>query len=299
MKKQPFIELSNELIRVLAFEANYNSIIAKGIIDKVKLDTYFTRDNFYVLIRELISNIKEHRSELKFIDKKAISNLFLLLCEYYSNEEKYCVENFNHLIKVVFGDNEGSFISNFYLIDVPDNFTLLLNFSELNLKNSEINNFNNFIFCGFNTNTSFESSCEIKNIHLHGVSLFDKLEEVSINEENFDNVLGDNSLHKVLRLKELGKSGIEKEIRRYLKSFYIGKTLKEAIKLRELKNTYSNNDLMSKITKEMHKQNILLAIDNSELVINTKLRSKINKFVYQGRSFTEIREVFKGIATSI
>ncbi|CAM1356113.1 MULTISPECIES: SMEK domain-containing protein [Tenacibaculum] len=299
LKKEPFIEISNELIRVLAFEANYNSIIAKGIIDKVNLDNSFSKDNFYVFIRGLINDIKQNREELKFIDKKAISNLFLLLCEYYSNEEKYSNENFNHLIKVVFGDKEGSFISNFYLMDVPDNFTLLLNFSGLNLKNSEINNFNNFIFCGFNADTSFESSCEIKNINLHGVSLFDKLEEVSINEENFDNVVGDNSLHKILRLKELGKSGIEKEIRKYLKSFYIGKTLKDAIKLRELKNTYQNNDLMGKITKEMHKQNILLEIDNSELVINTKLKSKINKFVYQGRSFTEIREVFKGIAVSI
>ncbi|NQX84772.1 MAG: SMEK domain-containing protein [Flavobacteriaceae bacterium] len=297
LKKQGFTSYNDYFIDVFAYECSYNSIISKGLMKKIKLDSFFTDKNIIPIIADAIRTILL-RKEININQKKAVSNLFLLLYEYFYKKSDIRLLT-NTLIKNIFSHNNNQYISNFFLYDIPDSLNMILDLRGLYFSCSEINNYANFVFCDFDEITSFENSCRIENINLTGVSIFDKLDSLSLSEENFDNVRGnDNSLHKILSLKKLGKGGIEKELRKYLKAFYNNRILKDNITIRQLKTNYQNKHLVNLITEEMVREGVL-SVSDETITLNPNLKGKINKFVYQARSFIEIKRVYRKIAMNM
>lgn len=289
LKSNNFIALNENIVNILAYKFNYNSILSISVLKKIALDGYFNHDNIIGIVKQLIEAI----SSADYADKprkKAVSNLFLMICEYCRKEKLHNSEGYLNLVNKVFSKNNDEFIENLYLFDVPEDMNLKLNISNLYIQNSEIKNYAHFLECKFDAATSFVDTCSITEINIP--SNFD-MESMSMTDGNFHNTMGDNSIHKVLRLKEEGKTTIENEIRKFLKCFYTGRNINLEIPKSAVRHSFSNSTTIKYIIEGLYEVGILTDISNSHFTLNKDFVTKINKFTSQGRAFAEIHKAFK------
>lgn len=124
------------------------------------------------------------------------------------------------------------------------------------------------------------------------------IEEMSMSKDNFYNIQGDNSIHKYLRLKSDGKASIEYELREFLKLFYKGKNLIIKMPKKKIKSNTSKLAHDQKIIEALNNSNIITDNTDNYFTINKELVSKINKFIFQGRTFLEINRAYRNILSN-
>jgi hypothetical protein len=294
IKDNNFMEVNDSLINLLAYKFNYNSIISKGVLKKVQADNYFDERKLILALKQLIEKIKS--TDVKENSKrKAISNIFLLFCEYCREKKIYSNSGYLSNIDLLFSEKGDEFISEFYLIDVSDDMDLKLDLRNLFFDNSQITNYSNLLRCKFDKNTCFIDSCFINNISIPSNFL---IEEMSMSKDNFYNIRGDNSIHKYLRLKTDGKATIEYELREFLKLFYKGKNLITKIPKKKIKSNASKITSEQKIIEALSISNIITDTSDNHFTINKDLISKINKFIFQGRTFLEINKAYRNMLSN-
>jgi hypothetical protein len=294
LKDNNLIALSENTLSILAYKFNYNSILSFGVLKKIELDTYFNSNDVINTVKTLITKIKKTPYNTT-VKKKAVSNLFLLACEYCKRKNIHYQNGYLKLVSQLFSENNDEFISDFYLFDVPEDMALKIDFTNLYLQNSEIHNYAHFLECKFDAATSFMDSCKINNIN---IPTNFNIDNMLMAKSNFHDIIGDNSIHKILRLKEEGKSTIENDIRKFLKCFYTGRIINLEIPKSAIRKSFSNAVTAKHIIEALHEVNILTDISNSHFTLNKAFIGKINKFTMQGRSFIEINKAFRIILSN-
>lgn len=288
LKEQGAVKINDFTIQVLAHKCNYESIIVKGLLEKIELDSYFDKEKVLTKLIKLIDLITQKSSD--DIDKmKAISNLFLVICQYCKSKSIYLNDGYLTIIKRVFSANNNEFVHNLYLIDIPEDMNLKLDFSDLYIENSYIKNFNDFFNAKFNKDTYFLNSCFVTELNLPRKISY---EDVSMTEENFHNIQGDNSVHKILKNKEQGVYQIENDIRKFLKCFYTGKQLNYKIQKSKVRKKFNLRDIDVKIIDALLEVKVLEDSSNGTYTLNQSFSKKVNKFVNQGIPFAEVKKTF-------
>ena len=288
LKEHGPVKINDFTIQVLANKCNYESIIIKGLLEKIDLDPYFDEEIVFTKIINLIDVIK-HDSYQDIDKMKAISNLFLVLCQYCISKKIRFDKEYLTTIKRVFSNNNDEFIHNLYLIDIPEDMNLKLDFSGLYIEYSYIKNFNDFFNSKFNRDTYFLNTCLITNLTLPKKIDY---EDISMTEENFHNIQGDNSIHKILKNKEQGIYTIENDIRKFLKCFYNGKQLNYKITKSRVRKKFNLRDIDVKIINALLEVKVLDDSSNGTYTLNQLFSRKVNKFVNQGIPFSEVKKTF-------
>lgn len=286
LKQNSTLKLNDSIIDILGLKANYNSIISKGVLSKLNSETWHESSQIISWFRGLMQQIylKEYH---KYITNAAISNLFIIAYKYFKQKE---LENFNsrQLLIDLFGDDKGQGLKNLYLINIPSSANINLDFSDLFIEDSEIDGFSEFVVCKFSKDSYFLDSCKIKNITTDSIKA---IENLTIDEKNFHEIQADNSLAKVFKLKQRGTVGIKDEIRAYFQLYFNGNVI----------SVVSSTQLVSHLKKNyyqeiIHKicvQNNLILEHKERFQITGEYKSKIQKFVFQGRIFKEIKQIVR------
>lgn len=288
LKEKEAFKINDFIVQILAYKCNYDSIIVKGLLDKIEIDSYFDEEVFFKSIITII-NVLKPDSQDDINKKKAICNLFLILCKYCQSKNLYIINGYLDILKEVFSDGDNEFINSLYLIDIPEVMNLKIDFSDLYIEYSHIENYNDFFNSKFNEHTYFVDTCVITNLNIPKNFKYDNL---SMKEENFHNVQGDNSIHKVLQIKEQGIYAIESDIRKFLKCFYTGKQLNYKIPKSHVRKKFNLKDVDIKIIEALIELNVLEDSSNGSYTLNNSYSKKINKFVNQGILFAEINKAF-------
>ncbi|AFU70377.1 hypothetical protein P700755_003800 [Psychroflexus torquis ATCC 700755] len=160
---------------------DYNSQISINILPQIKDEL----ESFISNIKILIGQIK-NLPTIKSKKEKAISNLFILLCQCCNDDL-----SIKKMMTNIFLDDFGN-INNFYLLSPFKSMDLRL---DLYFSNSTIEDYDNFLICGFNGNTFFDETCTINKASNN----FSKKVLITAISDNFDSVIkGDYTLLKCI-----------------------------------------------------------------------------------------------------
>jgi hypothetical protein len=277
------LPISKTFINTIAFECNFNSVISKIIIDKlstVKVNMESLIANAKIIISKAIEISKQENGQIGSVQKKFVSNIFLLILKV---AEQKGLDN-NEIITSLFGD-ANQHIQNFYFMDIPQDSGIVLNLSNLYLSNSEINNFPNFFHSEANGDTYFDDSCTIDNVFINKIN--SKPFKLAI--KNFDkNIKGDNSIFRILSLQNNPEIDLKRYFKEYLKSFYNMRQFKTEVFEKAVNIIEDDFVTLDLLTKILNYHNIIIEVENSLVIINERLKFKIIKFLSQGILFTEL-----------
>ncbi|WP_158837805.1 SMEK domain-containing protein [Polaribacter sp. L3A8] len=288
---KPF-KLTSYFIDIIGLKANYNSIISKGLLSRLEHEFKYKSYEAINMFRNLMIEINNFE-HIEYIRQAAISNLFLIIYDFITNIEKENTNSRELLIRL-FSEKKDQVIKNLYLINIPSTSKLHLDFTDLYIEDSKIDGFLNFVFCTFNETTFFVDSCTLKNVKPDSIN---NIKEITIGEDNFHEIFGDNSLDQVFKLKDKGSIGLEDEIRRYFRFFFKGNVLKEL----------NENFLINSIRREQYLRLIhkicinlnMIQSNKANLIVNKIYRSKVQKFVFQGKTFIEIKNISINISKEL
>jgi len=273
---------TEDLINTLAQDCNYNSLVYRAVLEKAK-KCNIVFDVGLEYSRKAIKIISKHirNNEMSELEKKAISNIFLLIIK--SKIPDYWSEL--SILNYLFGDeNKGEEISNFYLFDIPTEAKFYLDFNGCYFTSSEINNFPDFLHCAFDKETYFDDSCKIFNVQNKKLDYA----KIKANQYNFDkNIQGDNSIFLAMNIKERGVKPLT-----YIESF--------------LRLFYENNRLIIEINKShayfhenmsiphdavigvLTNSGIISEMPGGKIRINENLRATLLSFLKQGIPFHQL-----------
>ncbi len=281
--------IKDSVLILLAKDCGFNSHITKYLIQKIKDNL----SGYLISFRRLIDEIqlREISDEIK---QKSISNLFQIIQQAYQNKTP-AINKF--IIQKLFAENsDEKSIDKLYLIDIQDSSKLIIDFSELFVKNSIIKNYPSFFNCIFSHDTLFDETCLVEGVFSSEI-IYDK---ITADLDNFDSAIkGDNTIIKVLNMKKsddgLGfKRLVINSIKLFFKCFYEGQNL---ITTKLQKDIIINYSLLGgpanidKVISVLEKNKIIELVDN-KILLNTKHKNKINKFIEGGLNYDFLNQVF-------
>jgi hypothetical protein len=280
----PTIDGINEFIDLFSELLDYNSQISTNLLPQIKDEL----ENFIIKAKILISHIK-NLSIITSKKEKAISNIFILLCQCCNDDI-----SIKKMMTNIFLDDFGH-INNFYLLNLNKSMVLKLDFNDLFFSNSIIDDYDSFLICDFNDETFFDETCTINKVSNN----FSKKVVITAKSDNFDSIIkGDNTLLKSLNQEEdyFEKKIFENKrtsLINFFKCFYNGNAFKSEKGKREIISNYKYmrspadvNELISLLEQEGL---IISKLETYEIVKEKK--SKIAKFVSDGINFNEVNNV--------
>ena len=291
-KAEPF-QLNDSFINLIGYKANYNSIISKGILFKLRHEYPSQIDVAIGLFRSLIAEINNSKSK-DFLKHAAVSNLFLIVYQFVKEKEQNNFDSRKLLIEI-FSEKYDSTITNLCLLNIPYAAGVRIDFSNLYVENSIVDGFSDFVLCNFDEVTYFVQTCVIKNIKPEKLQ---NLDHISMVEKNFHMISGDNSLDKIFRLKDKGTTGIEDEIRSYFKLFFKGDVLKTP-NVNELNQIISKDLFLKTIHKICLEDLSMVNLYKDQYQIESSFKPKIQKFVFQGKIFREIKQILRKLPAGL
>lgn len=272
---------TKRFIEVIAKECNYNSVIAKTIINKIVL-----KKNMELLLVSTRTLIEEITNDIhtglydSTLGMQSISNLFTIILR---AANQLNIKGRDILVKLF--EIENNCIKNFYWRDIPYESSVELDLSGLYFENANIFNVPGILNCQFDDTTYFDESCEINMV----LSKHLNLKKLSLSSGNFDkNIKGDNSLYRVLKYLDLKDLDLGTYFRRYLSSFYIQKDLQRSININKLAVFNELLFDMNELLRVLMDFNVITKLDENNIYINMGFHSKLNKFIFQGLPFLEI-----------
>lgn len=292
-------DLSDSFIEMIANEFKHNSLLFIALRKKL-LKKELSSDDFIEKIKIIMSEIRNYKKDNNnegdlHIKKQSISNLFLFAISFC---EKH--ENKSQILKDLFFDmNESNttidVIKGLYLIDVPSDNGFVLDFEGFYFIDCDIQNYPEFINCKFNEDTYFSETCKISNI----VPTKYNEKNITASKDNFDDriLTDDNTLFKLMKIKEGNVENSIDSIKRYFKSFYSSASNRinletNLIKINEGKKYCIPFDSMTQI---LMNYKIIKSFENDIVYLNKDFSGKIDKFMNQNLPFTELNKVLKEI----
>ena len=279
-----YFDHNYQFVNLLANGCNYNSLTFKNIQYRmVRQEPSWEELKHFG--KSLISCLSQNDNIYPSEREKAISNLFVLVY-HIALSLKYPVDT---MINELFGDAKGD-VEHFYLIDVPINSKMILDFSDLVFTRSKIENYGLFFSCIFSADTFFNEDCTINKVLNNNLNY----RLVSAKKNNFDaNIQGDNSVHIVLNLKQKMKHQIEDAIRIFFRCFMVGssRTVSEKIRTGVLKGAYTSTIDLDLLIRYMRKNDIVLKIVNKEIYLQKGLLRNINTYIRSGLEFRYQKKV--------
>ncbi|WP_168796413.1 SMEK domain-containing protein [Flagellimonas onchidii] len=280
-----YFAIKDSFIKALAIRGSYNSVTFKNIVQKLSdsNNDYGRQLNFG---RKLIGDINKNISLPLHIKEKAISNLFVI---FYGTS----TTNNALLIKDLFANDDG-IIENLFLVDIPENSGILIDFSDLILTHSKIENYPSFFQCKFNDGTFFDDSCEINKVFSNQLNY----NKISADKSNFDSDIdGDNSIYTILGLLENIEERIELALSSFFECFYTGssKHITDKITPKSLKSRYKSNISLETIKSSLQNHGIITKVDDKNVVLNKDFLKNINRYKTQGLAFKPLQKAMDEI----
>lgn len=290
--------LSNSFLEVLTSDFKHNSFIFKSLKNKIysnNIELNIVLEKVKILI-DSIKNFNQNENDFgfKYLKKCSISNLLLFILSISKNKM-----NNIEIIKFIFQDtNQNSdiiVINELNLIDIPYDGGFIFDFSDIYFTNCYIENYPDLINSKFSEDTYFSDSCNISNVNPTKINI----EKITADKKNFDDkiVINDNSLFKLLKLKEEGTKASITSIKLYFKSFYSSNNNRI-----NLETTYNNLTdgktyciSIEEITKILLKNGIISSYADRKIVLNKIYASKIDKYITQNIPFRELNKTLKEI----
>ncbi|ESU28678.1 hypothetical protein FLJC2902T_12690 [Flavobacterium limnosediminis JC2902] len=293
--------LSDSLINTLSNEFKFNSIIFRGLKNKIKdSDKGF---EFYLdRIKKIVLEIENYKANENnygtiFLKKLAISNLVVFLISISDNKFSN-----SKILKYLFEDTEQSrdelaVINGFYFIDVPIISKITFDFSNMYFINCHIDNYPQFLDCSFLDTTFFDRSCDISNIYSKGLDL----KKITFSKNNFDDKIlsSDNSLYKIISIKESGGESMLNYFKKYFKSFTKGNKLNYSIPINSLFVDKNFSLEMNEINNILYENGIISSFTKEEITMNSSCKNKVSKFLNQNITFAELNRSIKKIENLI
>lgn len=291
-------ELTDSLITVISKDLRYNSLLFEGLKNKFS-DCSFNFDQLLLQVKLLIIEIERHgdfksNSGYHFIKHLAISNLVVFLSE--NRDKNYTTTDI--ICKLFSGDeidrqDEIIPINNLYLIDIPGVINFKIDFSGMFFTDTIIENFTNFFECNFSQDTFFDNTCRISKISNDKLNI----KKCSAKKSNFHNhiISSDNSLFKAISLVETGGENILSFLRKFLRCFQKGSKLIEKVNVSQLPFQEFNVIKANDLNQILFDTNIIADINKDDIIINSKMKLKILKFVNQNVTFSELNKAIKEI----
>ena len=283
---------SKRMIKVLATEFEIKSLVVKYLIPKLSKDSDHQTKAFSSLIFRILM-----RQDIDYLTEKAISNLIIMRLFLNGNSnlhhEKQVKLNTETLKSLV--NNEHGIINYLYLIDIPSNFNIVFNFSNLLFSKAKIINYKGFLDCKFSRNTFFDEQCEISRITPKSIDP----SKIQARNINFDSrIQGDNSLYKILKLVEPGEfDNIKKMnlkiIKDQLKLFKLDRGYSGRLSWRILESNLSNSNNskeLLRVQSELIKTKIIVKKGNY-LMVHDNLQKQVARYIEEGTVFQELNEV--------
>ncbi len=274
------LPMSHIFLSTIAHECNFNSVISKIILEKVRNDNINESDlvkHAKGILRKGMAFEMMAGDKVGIVKKKFTSNIFLLVFKMLGNPS-----NSASIIQQLFQDETGRIV-NFCFYDVPDESGIRLDFSNLYFSSSYIDNYDGFFYCSANSDTFFDETCAINNVFSSRINT----RAVGLDIQNFDkNIRGDNSVFRILSLKRKDVDLI-KFFKEYLKTF---QSTRQFVDKDEKSIDISYDDYISVelLTRILQSNNVVTSGKMGAIRINERLKVKINKFLKQGFLFTEL-----------
>lgn len=290
--------LSNSFLEVLTSDFKHNSFIFKSLKNKISANN-IPFDIILEKIKNLIDSIKlfnKNETDFGFIylKKCSISNLLLFILSLSENKMNYI-----DILKFIFQDknqnNDYIVINELSLIDIPFGNGFVFDFSDIYFTNCYIENYPDLINSKFSDDTYFSESCYISNVNPTKINI----EKITADKKNFDDkiIINDNSLFKLLKLKEEGIKASITSIKLYFKSFYSSNNNRI-----NLETTFSNLTdgktyciSVEEITEILYKNGIVSNYLDKKIILNKVYASKIDKYITQNLPFKELNKSLKEI----
>lgn len=158
---------------------------------------------------------------------------------------------------------------------------------------SIIENFTNFFECNFSQDTFFDNTCRISKISNDKLNI----KKCSAKKLNFHNhiISSDNSLFKAISLVETGGENILSFLRKFLRCFQKGSKLIEKVNVSQLPFQEFNVIKVNDLNQILFDTKIIADINKDDIIINSKMKLKILKFVNQNVTFSELNRAIKEI----
>lgn len=276
------IHFTERLINILAYHCNFNSVISNSIISKAKACQISFRvclDNAKNVIQKILDFNNDEKNGPSLKKKKAISNILVIV--FTSKHETVSNE---YIINDLFGQHKKE-VNNFYWIDVPAYAGIQFDFSGFYFSNSEINNYGSFFNCKFDKNTFFDETCTISNVYASKINL----SNVSADLKNFDRkIKGDNSIFRIMVVKNSGDSEIKRHFRNYLEPTYIANRFYSEILEKTINIIEDEVVTVNLLTKILKANGIVTKSENGIIYIDERFKFKIIKFLNAGLPFPEL-----------
>ena len=276
------LKLTDRLISILVQDCNFNSVISKTLVQKAyncKIPFLKCLKYSKIVITRIIEGATSDNLQDVYRRKKAISNILLVIFaskhETFSNEE---------IISKLFGEN-GKDINHLCLIDIPHFAHIEFDFSGFYFSNCDFINYNSFFNCKFDKDTFFDETCLISNIPASKVNL----KNIQARDYNFDKrIKGDNSVFRVLKIKDNPDIQLTQFFREYLGLFFIQRQFLCELPARSVSIMKDDFVTPALLTRILAINEIVVKWSDDKITIDEKLKSKIYKFLTQGLLFPQL-----------
>jgi hypothetical protein len=275
------LKLTDRLVSILVQDCNFNSVISKTVILKAyNCQIPFKNCLTYskIVITKLIYGNETGALQVAR-RKKAISNILVIILT-----SKYKEITNEQIISNLFG-NDTKEIRNLYLIDIPHFAGIDFDFSGFYFSESEFINYTGFFNCKFDKNTFFDETCEISAISSSKVNL----KNIEARENNFDkHIKGDNSIFRVLFLRDNPEVRLVQYFREYLSSFFVSGQFHADQSERSVKALKDEFVTFHMLTNILGINGIVIKREEGKVFLDDKLRPKILRFLTQGLLFPQL-----------
>ena len=285
------IELSKNFIEILNESCWFGSALNMEIVNRLGS----LSDDDLLLISDLISQINSLTDFNQEIKRKSIANLFNLCLTINGKLKGYNISSNTELLKNLFevGKNK---IVNLNIFNVNSDLNTKFDFSDLQIDNAIIDNFNNFWHCNFNENTKFKN-CILLNIRTKTIL-------TSINKNNFIDCTFDSDIESSLKLSESIIENRTEAIKTFLIQFFhlfisngkLGRQWEHKVIEPRFNGINKLNINYNRLIKLLKKQNVLIVTQEKgkfKFAISEEHKENVVKFIKDGTVSKDIIELIE------
>jgi hypothetical protein len=249
-----------------------------------------------LIVSDLITQAKElHHGNLV---NKIIANIFSLALDINHKFKPNNIINNTELLKNIF-EIKSNQIEGLMIINVNAKHNLTFDFTNLEITNAVINNYNNFWECKFDGNSKF-LNCEL--LHLN-----EKLKNSELNQANFIDCTFDSSLEKSLSSITSNKEEQSSKVKVFLQDFFhlfvsngrLGRQWEHKVIEPRFNGINKCNVNYKKFIQLLKKQKILVITEELKKVkfeIHNDYKEDVQKYIKDGTMSTLIASIAMGLS---
>lgn len=288
---------NDRIINILAFECKHNSLFYKYMHDRLKPQRESVIKNIenirqlFQLLISKINTISDTKSKLRI--RIALSNISVLLIELFETTKR------REVLNLLFNNDYDStlpVISNLNLVNIPPNSELFLDFKGFVFSSAYIQSYFHFHRCGFTEETLFMEDCEINEVYSSAILK----NEINFSTCNFDRkIKGDNSIHKLLKLKESSEDW-NKRIWDFFGVFFIDGAIREKVPRYEFERFVhqKENSIILNFLSAFVRIGIIIESEDKYFIAQ-KYREKIISYRRDSLPFSELSDVLNFLDITI